>query len=111
MRSIRIEVTALYIAAAGGDRQAWAAPVEDAIAALIGVGVSIDGDGDAGNIVTLGTQEPGTLVLDLPAEANAWLDRRWNGDADDRLVGSEPFAFDLVIDDWIVGFIRKATVR
>jgi hypothetical protein len=102
MTSIHVEVTGEQIARAGDDRMAWAAPVEDAIAALTGVGVEIDGDGDKGNIATIGTREDATLVVDLPPEANAWLDRRWDGDRDDRLLGSEPIAFAIELPDWLI---------
>jgi hypothetical protein len=105
--AIHVEVTAEQIAAAGDDRMAWAAPVEDALGALSGVGVEIDGDGEMGNVATIGTREVFTVCVDLPAEANAWLDRRWNG-PDDRLLGSEPFAFDIEVATWLTDLIRAA---
>lgn len=106
-RSIRVEVTAEQIAIAGDDRRDWAAPMEVALAALTGEQVSIDGSEEITNVATI-SQGVWTLVVDLPAEANVWLERRWGGDADDRMLGSEPFAFDLEVPDWIEAFLAKA---
>lgn len=103
MTAIPVHVTAEQIAAVGEDKMAWAAPVEDAIAALTGVGVSIDGNGDLGNIATIGTRESSTLVVELPASINAWLNARWEERWDDA--GIEALAFDLEIDDWLSALV------
>jgi len=108
MRTLRIRVTAEHIAAAGDERYRWAVPVEEAIAELLDVDVSIDGGGiDSTCIATIGTTSAATLVVDLPPAANAWLDRRWGDEATvsptiaDGARG-EPFEFDLeVVPDWL----------
>lgn len=105
MATIRVEVTAAHIAEAGDERAEWATPVVLAIAELAGVSVEIDGNGDLGCIATIGSRESSTLVVELPSELNAWLDNRWL--PEDR-VPSEPIAFDLVIDDWLVALVAGA---
>ena len=106
MVSIPVRVTAEHIAAAGENRMAWADPMEAALAALTGQKVSIDGGGaDGGCVATIG-QDDWTLVIDLPQAANAWLDRRWGGDADDRVLGSEPITLDIEIPTWIEDLLR-----
>jgi len=107
MTALRVEVTAEDIANAGDDRMAWAQPVEDALAALTGQEVGIDAGGHdetPWSIATIG-QGDWTIVVDLPPSAHAWLDRRWDGDPDDRLLGSEPFAFDLEVPAWLAAFL------
>lgn len=108
MTAIRVEVTAEQIAAAGDHRMAWASPVEDAISALTGQEVSIDGGGPDGPCVATIDQGATTLVVDLPPDASAWLDARWeqpvnSADVLDEL--GEPFGFDLFLDDWLVALI------
>ncbi len=105
MTAIHVEVTAAHIAEAGDERVEWATPVVLAIAELADVSVEVDGNGDLGCIATIGSQESSTLVVELPAELNVWLDNRWL--PDDR-VPSEPIAFDLVIDDWLVALVARA---
>lgn len=108
MSAIRVDVTAEQIAAAGGDRHAWAQPVEAALEALTGQRVDIDSGGhddQPWSIATIG-QGAWTIVVDLPPDAHAWLDRRWDGDADDRLLGSEPFAFDLDVPTWLTNLVH-----
>lgn len=114
MTAIHVEVTAEQIAAAGDDRMAWAQPVEDALAALTGVGVSVDGDDDS-YLVTIGTQEVVTFIADLPADAKAWLDRRWHqtdATTTEPVPGiedhGEPFAFDIEVPTWLTDLIRVA---
>lgn len=117
MTAIRIEVTQADIDAAGDYRRYWAVPVEQAIARVAGVDVDIDGgDTDGICVATIGTIEAGTLVLDLPPAANAWLAARW-GDAPSGFASpvelqhhGEPFSFDLVIDDWLVALVGQAAV-
>jgi hypothetical protein len=110
--SIRVQVTAEQIAAAGDDRMAWAAPVEDALSiAFGGEAVSIDGGGPDFPAVATISHSEWTLVIDLPAAATEWLDRRWDGDPDDRLLGSEPFAFDIEIPTWLSDLVRIAEER
>jgi hypothetical protein len=107
-RSVRVEVTAEHIAAAGVDRMAWAAPVEDAIAALTGQTVMIDGGDGDGCVVTIG-QDAWTLVIDLPADVNAWLDARWEERWADA--GAEGWHFDLEVPDWVEQLLTSGPVR
>jgi hypothetical protein len=97
MSSIHVEVTAEQIAAAGRGRMEWAYAVEMAIAAAAGVPADIDG-GDC--VATIGGRaEQAVLVIDLPTEASAWLDRNWLGET------VEPFAFDIELPDWLANLI------
>lgn len=103
MRTLRIRVTAEHIDAAEGlpPSSWWDAPVANAIGELLGEDVSIDGGGveDHGedvNVATIG-QDTVTLVVDLPIEANRFLNARW-----ERQERGEPFEFDLeVVPDWL----------
>lgn len=111
MTAIRVAVTAEDIAAGAkpGDpsdpnwhethNRFWAVPVEEAIARLTGEQTSVDGDGDLGNVVTIG-QGAWTLVIDLPDEVNRFLDARWNGEG-----GGEPFVFALEVPAWVVALV------
>jgi hypothetical protein len=102
MTAIRVDVTAEHIASSGlpASLDGWTQPVELALAELTGQDVSIDGDGDTGNIASIGSTSATTLVVELPAEANAWLNARWDGKGP-----GEPFAFDLAIDAWLVDLV------
>ncbi len=102
-RLVTVNVTAEQIAAAGDDRMEWAAPVEAAIAAIAGVEVSIDGDGEHGCVATIGTTDSATLVLDLPEEASDFLDYRWEGGG-----RGDPFTFDLDLPAWLVAFVETS---
>lgn len=116
MASIRVEVTAEQIAAAGDDRYHWAKPVEDALAALTGQEVDIDAAswstaGEHWSIATIG-QGAWTIVVDLPADANEWLKRRWGDEADSGAAASteladrgKPFAFELEVPAWVTALI------
>ena len=81
----------------------WAAPVESALAELFGWPVDIDGGGPDGPCVATIGQGQTVLVLDLPDNASAWLDRRWNGEGP-----GEPFTFELEIEGWLLDMIREA---
>jgi hypothetical protein len=105
--AIRVEVTSDQIIAAGEEGRDWATPLEVALAGLTGQEVSIDGDDTEGHCIATIGQDAWTFVVELPDAANEWLDRRWDGDADDRL-GSEPLAFDLEVPDWVVRFVGRA---
>lgn len=118
MAAIRVEVTAEQIEAAGGDRHAWAQPVEAALEALTNQQVDIDAGGhddQPWSIATIG-QGAWTIVVDLPPDAHAWLDRRW-GQTDptreepvpDIAARGEPFAFDLEVPAWIVALVARAS--
>lgn len=107
MRTLRIRVTAEHIEAAEGLSPSawWSAPVEHAILGAAGVPVSIDGGGveEGGENVNIATIGQGVVVLvvDLPTDANAWLNARWDAGWDADATG-EPFAFDLeVVPDWL----------
>lgn len=104
--AIHVSVTAEDIAAgARPDADAahnrfWAAPVEGALARLTGENVDVDGGDGTVYIATIG-QGAWTVVVDLPAEANRFLNARWYGEGD-----GEPFEFDLVVDGWLVDLVR-----
>jgi hypothetical protein len=100
--AIHVSVTAEDIEAARPRVafKAWAAPVEDALARLSGQAVDISGDTDEGNLAAIG-QGSWTLVIELPTPANRWLNRRWRESID----GSEPFAFDIEIPDWVLSLV------
>jgi hypothetical protein len=101
--AIHVEVTAEDIEPMEG-RMSWADPVEAALARLTGEEVDVDGGEIGGpNIATIGQGE-WTLVVELPAAANLWLNGRW---ADDD-VKSEPFGFDLEVPEWVVGLVYRA---
>ncbi len=105
MAAIRVEVTAEHIAAADALRlNDLSRPVTDALAEVTGQDVDVSGSEPYGTwIATIGGGE-WTLVVDLPTEANAWLNGRW----DHEPGSSEPIAFDLEIPEWIAGLVRKA---
>jgi hypothetical protein len=95
---LRVEVTAEDIAA--GDAIDGSEPVRLALARLTGQSVDIDLDGDDGYVATIGEGD-WTIVVDLPAAANDFLDARWSGDA-----RGEPFGFDLPVPTWLADLIR-----
>jgi hypothetical protein len=101
MSSIHVDVTVEHIAAGGRGRMEWARPVELAIAAATGVPADIDGgDGEGVCVATIGGRtERAVLVIDLPPDASAWLDRNWLGES------VEPFAFDIELPDWLADLI------
>jgi hypothetical protein len=110
MTAIRVEVTAEDLAVYDDPErpETWARPMEAAISALAGQGVDIDGSNEEppgfAYVASIGGRDSGTtLVVDLPPEAGAWLDRRFDGDR------CEPIAFDLIIDDWLVAFVGRAS--
>lgn len=79
---------------------AWADPVIEALAELTGEDVMVDSDGDLGAIATIG-QGAWTIVIDLPAAATTWLNRRY--DHDER---GEPFDFEIEIPTWVSDLVR-----
>lgn len=105
MKTIRVRVTAEHIAA-GAIPPEWASavasdplpadfkdPIERAIADALGENVMLDGSSPA--IATIG-QGTVTIVIDLPPEVGAFVDRHYQG------VAGEPFEFDLeVVPDWL----------
>ncbi len=103
MASIRVEVTAEHIAACDALRlNDLSRPVSDALAEVTGQYVDVSGSEPYGTfLATIGDGE-WTLVVDLPAQANAWLTGRW----DHEPGSSEPIAFDLEIPDWLVDLVR-----
>jgi hypothetical protein len=103
MNVIRIRVTAEDIGEARPGAEGWADPIERALRNLTGQEVDIDGGyGDGTCVATIGTTGAWALVVDLPAEANEWLNDRWDG----RGPG-EPFEFDLEVPSWIVTFVNE----
>ena len=97
--TVRVEVTAEHIAAGarpGEYDPEWHDPIARAIAEIVGV-ASVETEYE---VVTIGTHEPGTIVLDFPREATAWM-RRF--DAGEPV---EPFSFDLTIPGWLVALCR-----
>lgn len=95
MSVLVVEVTAEDIEAAGLATMEWADPLEAALARLTGQEVDVDGGDGTGNIATIG-QDEWTLVVDLPDDANAWLDARWDGKGP-----GEPATFRIPIPAWI----------
>lgn len=108
MTAIHVEVKAEHIAAAGKPPGKDAVfeivdhdPVELAIAEVTGREVLCDQDGDQ-ELATIG-QGGNTLVLTLPKEQMAWINRWYAGEP------VEPFAFDIEIEAWLVDLVcRKA---
>jgi hypothetical protein len=98
---VRIVVTAEDIAAAGfrsshpDDKD----PVELAIARLTGESVMCDQDGPDQEIATIG-QGGTTLVVELPREQAAWIDRYYRGET------VEPFEFEIEIEEWLTRFLE-----
>ncbi len=106
MSAIHVTVTAERIAAAEPlhPSMKWADPLERALEELIGQEVDIDGgEQDGWCMATIGRGAV-VLVVDLPAVASDWLDRRW---ADYPPSPGEPFEFDLDLD-WLPGLVAKA---
>jgi hypothetical protein len=103
MTAIRVEVTAEHIVDSGLLPIEWATPVEQAIAALTDQDAAIDGGGPDGPCVATIGQGEWSLVVDLPGEANRWLDARWSEEKP-----GEPFAFDIEVPDWIVALVARA---
>lgn len=104
MTSLFVEVTAEQIAEAEALPRGWADPVEAALAQLTGQDVSIDGDLD-GTIATIG-QDEWTLVINLPSEASAWLNARF----DDRSPG-EPFSFRIEVPTWLTDLLAREAIE
>lgn len=108
---VRVVVTAEDIEAAAEaeaeDRPGtWSLPVERALRRMTGQDVDVDGSEGDGNIATIG-QEAWTLVVDLPADANRWLNERFDGGGGAR-AASEPIAFDVEVPDWLTRFLGQA---
>lgn len=95
MSVLVVEIRAEDIADVTDPRRGWAVPLEAALERLTGQEVDVDGGDGSGNIATIG-QDEWTIVIDLPADANAWLDARWNGDGP-----GEPATFRLPVPAWI----------
>jgi hypothetical protein len=112
MTALHVAVTAADIEAANGQSRAewWAWPVKRALEGLAGVDVDIDAGGGIGGgepfcIASFGAKEPATLVVELPPDATAWLDARWEA-INERTPG-EPFEFELILPAWLVGLVRR----
>lgn len=103
MTAIRVDVTASDIDLDVDVKVAWADPVVLALERLTDQQVSIDGDGEQGNIATIGTRGAWTLVVELPTAANDWLNARWDGAG-----AGEPFAFELLVPTWLVALVNGA---
>ena len=101
MSGIHVAVTAEHIAASGlpTDPGGWAGPVEAALADLTGQVVDIDGGDGQGCVATIG-QSAWTIVVDLPDEANRFLDSRWDGEGP-----GQPFEFEIEVPAWLVDLV------
>ena len=95
-RSIRIVVNAEHIAAADAlALNDLSRPVADALAEVTGQDVDVSGSEPYGTwIATLGDGD-WVLVVELPADANRWLNARWEHEA------AGPFEFELEVPAWI----------
>jgi hypothetical protein len=103
--AIRIQVTAEDIEAATAKR---IDPVEVALTRITGAATMVDRDVPDGYMATIGAASPGvTLVANLPPEATTYLDRWWDGPGDGTSE-TEPIAFRLELDDWLVDLFRMA---
>lgn len=108
MSAIRVEVTAEDIAACAvvpniGDgfkstHPEGKDPVELAIGRVTGQGVGCDQD-ETTDMATIGTGST-ILVVNLPPEQFAWIDRYYKGEP------VEPFGFDIEIESWLVDLVR-----
>jgi hypothetical protein len=112
MTALHVAVTSEDIEAAEGQSRTewWAWPVKRALEGLAGVDVDIDaGDGiggtESGCIATIGARDDSAaLVVELPPDATAWLDARWEA-INERTPG-EPFEFSIELPEWLVGLVR-----
>lgn len=102
--TIHVEVTAEDIAFGRNPGEThnpyWSTPIERALGRLTGQEVSVDGEGAAGSIRSIGQGE-WTLVVDLPLAVAEWLDHRWEGE-----IEGEPFSFELPVPSWVVALCQ-----
>lgn len=105
MTAIAIQVTAEDVAQAQANQTD---PIEVALTRIAGVASMVDRDVPDGYMATIGGKTPGTtLVANLPADANAYLDRWWEGPGDGT-TETQPIGFRLELDDWLVDLFRTA---